>query len=139
MPAGWQASSVVPVERQYWNSPVDAGCSRSVRPSASQSMTRARPALTGAAGLNKLRAAARVLENAHAMRVTERLSSSVNYGTTAIEPGYLVFHHTDLEADVRRMNAFIEERVRERPELYFWAHKRFKTRPPGEPSPYRRK
>jgi len=45
----------------------------------------------------------------------------------------------DLEADVRRMNAFIEERVREHPEQYFWAHKRFKTRPPGEPSPYRRK
>ena len=45
----------------------------------------------------------------------------------------------DLEADVRRMNAFIEERVRELPEQYFWAHKRFKTRPPGEPSPYRKK
>ncbi len=45
----------------------------------------------------------------------------------------------DLEADVRRMNAFIEDRVREHPEQYFWAHKRFKTRPPGEPSPYRRK
>ncbi|MBK8322726.1 MAG: lysophospholipid acyltransferase family protein [Betaproteobacteria bacterium] len=44
----------------------------------------------------------------------------------------------DVEADVRRMNAFIEERVREIPEQYFWAHKRFKTRPPGEPSPYRR-
>jgi Kdo2-lipid IVA lauroyltransferase/acyltransferase len=43
----------------------------------------------------------------------------------------------DIEADVRRMNAFIEERVREMPEQYFWAHKRFKTRPPGEPSPYR--
>jgi len=45
----------------------------------------------------------------------------------------------DLEADVRRMNAFIEDRVKEMPEQYFWAHKRFKTRPPGEPSPYRRK
>ena len=45
----------------------------------------------------------------------------------------------DVEADVARMNAFIEERVREMPEKYFWAHKRFKTRPPGEPSPYRRR
>ncbi|HET7400572.1 MAG TPA: lipid A biosynthesis acyltransferase [Usitatibacter sp.] len=43
----------------------------------------------------------------------------------------------DIEADVRRMNAFIEDRIREMPEQYFWAHKRFKTRPPGEPSPYR--
>jgi KDO2-lipid IV(A) lauroyltransferase len=45
----------------------------------------------------------------------------------------------DVEADVRRMNAFIEDRVREMPEQYFWAHKRFKTRPPGEPSPYRKR
>jgi len=45
----------------------------------------------------------------------------------------------DVAADVARMNAFIEDRVREMPEQYFWAHKRFKTRPPGEPSPYRRK
>ena len=42
----------------------------------------------------------------------------------------------DVEADVRRMNAFIEDRVREMPEQYFWAHKRFKTRPDGEVSPY---
>jgi Kdo2-lipid IVA lauroyltransferase/acyltransferase len=45
----------------------------------------------------------------------------------------------DVEADVRRMNAFIEDRIREMPEQYFWAHKRFKTRPPGEPSPYRKR
>ena len=45
----------------------------------------------------------------------------------------------DLEADVRRMNAFIEERVLEMPDQYFWAHKRFKTRPPGQPNPYRKK
>jgi len=44
----------------------------------------------------------------------------------------------DVEADVRRMNAFIEERIREMPDQYFWAHKRFKTRPPGEPNPYRK-
>jgi len=28
--------------------------------------------------------------------------------------------------------AFIEERILEMPEQYFWLHKRFKTRPPGE-------
>ena len=38
----------------------------------------------------------------------------------------------DLVADTRRVNAFIEERVREIPEQYFWLHKRFKTRPEGE-------
>jgi Kdo2-lipid IVA lauroyltransferase/acyltransferase len=56
-----------------------------------------------------------------------------------IHPPLTDYPSGDLAADVRRMNAFIEEQVRERPELYFWAHKRFKTRPPGEPSPYRRK
>jgi KDO2-lipid IV(A) lauroyltransferase len=54
-------------------------------------------------------------------------------------PAWENYPSGDLEADVRRMNAFIEDRVREMPEQYFWAHKRFKTRPPGEPSPYRRK
>jgi KDO2-lipid IV(A) lauroyltransferase len=42
----------------------------------------------------------------------------------------------DIEAATRRMNAFIEDRVREAPSEYFWSHKRFKTRPPGEPGFY---
>jgi len=42
----------------------------------------------------------------------------------------------DDEADARRMNAFIEERVREMPEQYHWLHKRFKTRPEGAPRFY---
>ena len=42
----------------------------------------------------------------------------------------------DMVAATRRMNAFIEERVREAPAEYFWTHKRFKTRPQGEPSLY---
>lgn len=42
----------------------------------------------------------------------------------------------DIAAATRRMNAFIEERVLEAPAEYFWAHKRFKTRPPGVPSVY---
>ena len=54
-------------------------------------------------------------------------------------PAWESYPSGDLEADVRRMNAFIEDRVREMPEQYFWAHKRFKTRPPGEPNPYRRR
>jgi Kdo2-lipid IVA lauroyltransferase/acyltransferase len=35
-------------------------------------------------------------------------------------------------ADARRMNEFIEQRILEMPEQYFWLHKRFKTRPEGE-------
>jgi KDO2-lipid IV(A) lauroyltransferase len=34
------------------------------------------------------------------------------------------------------MNAFIEARIREMPDQYFWVHKRFKTRPEGETSFY---
>lgn len=52
-------------------------------------------------------------------------------------PAWENFPGDDMVAAARRMNAFIEERVREAPAEYFWTHKRFKTRPEGEPSPYR--
>jgi KDO2-lipid IV(A) lauroyltransferase len=42
----------------------------------------------------------------------------------------------DDDADARRMNAFLEEQIPLIPEQYYWVHKRFKTRPPGEPSVY---
>jgi KDO2-lipid IV(A) lauroyltransferase len=42
----------------------------------------------------------------------------------------------DDTADARRMNAFLEEQVLKMPEQYYWVHKRFKTRPPGEPGFY---
>jgi KDO2-lipid IV(A) lauroyltransferase len=51
-------------------------------------------------------------------------------------PAWEDFPGDDMAAAARRMNAFIEDRVREAPAEYFWTHKRFKTRPPGEPSPY---
>jgi Kdo2-lipid IVA lauroyltransferase/acyltransferase len=38
--------------------------------------------------------------------------------------------------DAARMNREIEQAVRDMPEQYFWMHRRFKTRPPGEPSFY---
>jgi KDO2-lipid IV(A) lauroyltransferase len=51
-------------------------------------------------------------------------------------PAWEGFPTDDPAADARRMNAFIEDRVREMPEQYNWVHKRFKTRPPGEPKFY---
>ncbi|WP_017772403.1 lipid A biosynthesis lauroyl acyltransferase [Paraburkholderia kururiensis] len=42
----------------------------------------------------------------------------------------------DDDADARRMNAFLEEQIPRIPEQYYWVHKRFKTRPPGESSVY---
>jgi KDO2-lipid IV(A) lauroyltransferase len=38
--------------------------------------------------------------------------------------------------NARRMNAFIEAEVLKAPEQYYWLHKRFKTRPPGEQRVY---
>ena len=51
-------------------------------------------------------------------------------------PAWEDFPGQDVESDTRRMNAFIEEQVRQMPEQYFWLHRRFKTRPAGEPSLY---
>jgi N4-gp56 family major capsid protein len=67
----------------------------------------ARASVNTAITLNKLRQAARQLESAHAQLVTEKLAASVNYGTSAIEPGYLVFIHTDMEADFRNLTGFV--------------------------------
>jgi KDO2-lipid IV(A) lauroyltransferase len=43
----------------------------------------------------------------------------------------------DPAAAAARMNAFIEAQILRDPAQYLWVHKRFKTRPPGEPSLYR--
>ena len=55
---------------------------------------------------------------------------------TRFYPAWENFPSDDVAADTRRMNAFIEERIREMPEQYFWLHKRYKTRPPGEAGVY---
>lgn len=60
------------------------------------------------------------------------------------DDGYLIeigerwtdFPGQSIEGDTQRMNAFIEAEVRKMPEQYFWLHKRFKTRPPGEKGVY---
>ncbi|MDB5812888.1 MAG: lipid biosynthesis acyltransferase [Rhodocyclales bacterium] len=46
------------------------------------------------------------------------------------------FPGKDVSLDVARMNAWIEHEVRRIPAEYYWVHKRFKTRPPGEPKLY---
>ncbi|HEV2621390.1 MAG TPA: LpxL/LpxP family Kdo(2)-lipid IV(A) lauroyl/palmitoleoyl acyltransferase [Frateuria sp.] len=42
----------------------------------------------------------------------------------------------DVAADTARVNAGIEQMVRAAPAQYLWVHKRFKTRPPGQPEVY---
>jgi KDO2-lipid IV(A) lauroyltransferase len=46
------------------------------------------------------------------------------------------FPSDDPLADTARMNRWIEQEIRRNPAQYLWVHKRFKTRPPGEPSVY---
>ncbi|MFN0313656.1 MAG: lipid A biosynthesis acyltransferase [Burkholderiales bacterium] len=67
--------------------------------------------------------------------VVRQLPRALGY-KVQVYPAWENYPTDDVEADVRRMNTFIEERIREMPEQYLWMHKRFKTRPPGEPRIY---
>ena len=67
--------------------------------------------------------------------VTRQLPGGAGY-VVQLYPAWRDFPTGDAAADAQRMNAFIEARVREMPAQYYWLHKRFKTRPPGEPNPY---
>ena len=67
--------------------------------------------------------------------VTRQLPGAEGY-ELRFYPAWENFPSGDLAVDTRRMNEFIEARVRERPEQYYWLHKRFKTRPPGEEKIY---
>jgi KDO2-lipid IV(A) lauroyltransferase len=63
--------------------------------------------------------------------ITRQLPDGEGYAAR-FYPVWDDFPTGDIDADTRRMNEFIEARVREMPEQYYWVHKRFKTRPPGE-------
>ncbi len=67
--------------------------------------------------------------------ITRVLPGGAGYVLT-FYPAWENYPSGDEIADTRRMNEFIEDRVREMPEQYFWLHKRFKTRPEGEKSFY---
>jgi KDO2-lipid IV(A) lauroyltransferase len=41
-------------------------------------------------------------------------------------------------ADAATLNRWVETQILALPAQYLWVHKRFKTRPPGEPSLYER-
>ncbi len=46
------------------------------------------------------------------------------------------FPSDDLAADTQRCNDWLESVIRKHPEQYLWQHRRFKTRPEGEPKLY---
>jgi KDO2-lipid IV(A) lauroyltransferase len=66
----------------------------------------------------------------HAL-IVEMLPGGEGY-VTRIGPAWQDFPSDDVEADTRRMNAFIEHEIERIPAQYYWVHKRFKTRPEGE-------
>jgi Kdo2-lipid IVA lauroyltransferase/acyltransferase len=51
-------------------------------------------------------------------------------------PAWTDWPTDDPLADARRMNEWIEAMIRADPAQYLWVHKRFKTRPAGEPGLY---
>ena len=67
----------------------------------------------------------------------QRLADGSGY-RLVVHPPLADFPGESEEADCLRINQWIEQVVRECPEQYLWAHRRFKTRPEGAESLYRR-
>ena len=53
-----------------------------------------------------------------------------------LEAPWRDFPGTSVEQDTARMNREIERWVQRMPDQYLWTHRRFKSRPPGEPKIY---
>ena len=67
--------------------------------------------------------------------VAEALPGGQGYRVRYLPP-WTDWPSDDAEADTRRMNEWIATEVRRNPAQYLWVHKRFKTRPPGQPPVY---
>lgn len=67
--------------------------------------------------------------------VAEILPGGAGYRVRFGDP-WRDFPSDDPVADAARMNRWIEAEIRRNPAQYLWVHRRFKTRPPGEPSLY---
>ena len=67
--------------------------------------------------------------------VGEMLPGGAGYRVRFLPP-WTDFPTDDAMADAARMNRWIEDEIRRNPSQYLWVHKRFKTRPPGEPPVY---
>jgi len=68
----------------------------------------------------------------------QRLPDGQGY-RLVIHPPLADFPTDSEEADCLRVNQWIEQAISACPEQYLWAHRRFKTRPEGEPKLYKNK
>jgi len=53
-----------------------------------------------------------------------------------VHPAWPDYPGSDVEADTAFMNRWLEGVINTMPSQYYWVHKRFKTRPPGQPAVY---
>lgn len=67
--------------------------------------------------------------------VAETLPGGRGYRVRFLEP-WTEFPTADPLGDTATLNRWIEAEIRRNPAQYLWVHKRFKTRPAGEPSLY---
>ncbi len=67
--------------------------------------------------------------------LAEALPGGAGYRVRFMPP-WTDFPTEDPLADTAAMNRWIETEIRANPAQYLWVHKRFKTRPPGEPPLY---
>ena len=67
--------------------------------------------------------------------VAEMLPGGEGWRVRFLDP-WPDFPSDDALADTAAMNRWIETEIVRNPAQYLWVHKRFKTRPPGEPSLY---
>lgn len=65
----------------------------------------------------------------------KRLDGCCKYELT-IHPALDNFPSGSKQQDADVINALITEHVKKAPEQYLWVHRRFRTRPPGEPDVY---
>lgn len=78
---------------------------------------------------------ARLLDMQVQLVVAELLPGGRGYRVRFHEP-WADFPTADAVADTALMNQRLQAEIVKMPAQYFWVHKRFKTRPPGEPSVY---
>lgn len=77
------------------------------------------------------------LGRAHVVPMIPRKDPATGRITVILEEAFDPFPSSDAVGDLARFNALLERHVRAVPATYWWLHRRFKTRPEGQPDPYR--